>query len=70
MAQCTQIDMSIFDASATDTFDDTSVILLITFYMILQIKKQLTYRFRLPSVTGITPCLDSWGFLNLFAILP
>lgn len=35
MAQCTQIDMSIFDASATDTFDDTSVILLITFYMIL-----------------------------------
>lgn len=36
MAQCNQIDVSISDGSATDTFDDTSTIsLLKTIYVIL-----------------------------------
>lgn len=57
--------------SAADTLDDTSVIsFLITFYVILQIQKQLTQRIRLPPVTGTILCLDSSGLLPLLALLP
>lgn len=71
MTQYNQTAVSISSGSTADKFDDTSVIsFLITFYMILHIKKQLTRRIKLPPVTGIILCLDSSGFLHLLVLLP